>query len=121
MAADLEAKQEELQLKQAKRQKAMSLTNSIVNTDLGVTAALTVAPPAGYIMASITAAMGAAQIAMITSTPITTGAEEGGQVIERMQDGKKDVYKRQQKTCSYGGFSCRWRIKPCITSTSETS
>ena len=29
--------------------------------------------------------MGAAQIAMIASTPITTGAEEGGQVIERMQ------------------------------------
>lgn len=26
-----------------------------------------------------------------------------------------------QKTCSYGGCSCRWRIKPCITSTSETS
>ena len=26
-----------------------------------------------------------------------------------------------RKTCSYGGFSCRWRIKPCITSTSETS
>lgn len=89
MAANLEAKQEELQLKQAKRQKAMSLTNAIVNTALGVTAALTVAPPAGYIMAAITAAMGAAQIAMIASTPITTGAEEGGQVIERMQDGKK--------------------------------
>lgn len=89
MAADLEAKQEELQLKQAKRQKAMNLTNAIVNTALGVTAALTIAPPAGYIMAAITAAMGAAQIAMIASTPITTGAEEGGQVIERMQDGKK--------------------------------
>lgn len=89
MAADLEAKQEELQLKQAKRQKAMSLTKAIINTALGVTAALSIGPPAGYIMAAITAAMGAAQIAMIASTPITTGAEEGGQVIERMQDGKK--------------------------------
>ena len=45
--------------------------------------------PLGAIFAAIVGAMGAAQIAMIASTPITTGAEEGGQVIERMQDGKK--------------------------------
>ena len=90
MAADLEAKQEEMQIKQAKRQKAMNITSAIINTATGVTKTLAEwGWPLGAIFAAIVGAMGAAQIAMIASTPITTGAEEGGQVIERMQDGKK--------------------------------
>ena len=90
MDADLEAKQEEMQIKQAKRQKAMNITSAIINTATGVTKTLAEwGWPLGAIFAAIVGAMGAAQIAMIASTPITTGAEEGGQVIERMQDGKK--------------------------------
>ncbi len=92
MDADYDAYQEELQLKQAKRQKQMQLTQAIINTALGVT--MTLAQwgiPWGLIPAGIMAAMGAAEIAMIASTPITTGAEDGGfggEVI-RAQDGKK--------------------------------
>lgn len=92
MAADLEAKQEEMQIKQAKRQKAMNITSAIINTATGVTKTLAEwGWPLGAIFAAIVGAMGAAQIAMIASTPITTGAEEGGQVIERMQDGKNST------------------------------
>ena len=90
MDAEYDAKQEELQLKQAKRQKQMQLIQAIINTALGITAALATAPPASYVMAALNAAMGAAQIALIASTPITTGAEEGGeQFVAREQDGKR--------------------------------
>lgn len=90
MDAEYDAKQEEMQLKQAKRQKQMQLTQAIINTALGITAALATAPPASYVMAALNAALGAAEIAMIASTPITTGAEEGGeQFVAREQDGKR--------------------------------
>ena len=90
MDSEYDAKQEELQLKQAKRQKQMQLIQAIINTALGITAALATVPPASYVMAALNAAMGAAQIALIASTPITTGAEEGGeQFVARKQDGKR--------------------------------
>lgn len=95
MDAEYEAYQEELALKQAKRQKAMNLTQAIINTALGVT--MTLAQwgiPWGLIPAGIMAAMGAAEIALIAATPITTGAEGGGPIgngtidVRREQDGK---------------------------------
>lgn len=92
MDAEYDAYQEELQLKQAKRQKQLQLTQAIINTALGVTMTLAQwGVPWGLIPAGIMAAMGAAEIAMIASTPVTPGAEEGGfggEVI-RSQDGKK--------------------------------
>ena len=91
MDAEYEAYQEELQLKQAKRNKQMQLTQAIINTALGVTTTLAQwGVPWGLIPAGIMAAMGAAETAMIASTPITTGAEEGGpQFVEREQDGRR--------------------------------
>lgn len=91
MDAEYEAYQEELQLKQAKRNKTMQLTQAIINTALGVTTTLAQwGVPWGLIPAGIMAAMGAAEIAMIASTPVTTGAEEGGpQFVEREQDGRR--------------------------------
>lgn len=95
MDAEYEAYQEELALKQAKRQKAMSITESIINTALGVTKSLTGMPwPINLIAAAATLAMGVAQTALIAATPITTGAEEGGPIgsglidVRREQDGK---------------------------------
>ena len=94
--AEYDAFQEELQLKQAKRQKAMNITQAIINTALGVTMTLAQwGVPWGLIPAGIMAAMGAAEIALIAATPITTGAEEGGPIgggdpisVRRAQDGK---------------------------------
>lgn len=96
MDAEYDAFQEELQLKQAKRQKAMNITQAIINTALGVTMTLAQwGVPWGLIPAGIMAAMGAAEIALIAATPITTGAEEGGPIgggdpisVRRAQDGK---------------------------------
>ena len=84
------AYEEELALKQAKREKALSLTQAIINTAMGVTMALgSMVPPLNFINAGIVAAMGAAEIALIASTPITTGYAKGGKMkVRRAQDGK---------------------------------
>lgn len=90
MAAEYAAKEEEMALKQAKREKAMSLTQAIINTAMGVTKALgSMVPPLNFINAGIVAAMGATEIALIASTPITTGYAKGGRMkVRREQDGK---------------------------------
>lgn len=89
--AEYDAYQEELALKQAKRQRAMDISQAIINTAVGVTKSLTGMPwPLNLIAAAATGAMGAAQIALIASTPISTGAEEGGfQYVTREQDGRR--------------------------------
>ena len=86
-----DAYQEQMELKQAKRQKAQKLTQAIINTALGVTKTLAEwGIPWGIAPAAIMGAMGAAEAAMIAATPVTTGAEEGGFVnTTRKQDGKK--------------------------------
>lgn len=89
MDAEYERKQEEAQIKQAKRQKVMSIAQATINTAEGITKSLTGMPwPLNLIAAAITGAMGAAQIAMIAATPIA-GAEEGSFLVERAQDGRK--------------------------------
>ena len=95
MEAEHEAYKEELELKQAKRQKAMSITESVINTAVGVTKSLTGLPwPINLVAAAATLAMGVAQTALIAATPITTGAEDGGPIgnglidVRREQDGK---------------------------------
>lgn len=86
-----DAYQEQMELKQAKRQKAQKLTQAIINTALGVTKTLAEwGIPWGIAPAAIMGAMGAAEAAMIAATPISTGAEDGGYVnTTRKQDGKK--------------------------------
>lgn len=59
-----------LQQQQAIAQKEAGITAAIVNTAEGVTKALTLEPPYSYILAAITAASGAAQIAAAESAPI---------------------------------------------------
>ena len=88
-----DAYEEELSIRQAEREKRMSIAQATINTALGV--AKTLAEwgiPAGIAPAAIMSAMGAAQIAMIAATPVT-GMQEGGfvggqAVVRRAQDGK---------------------------------
>ena len=88
-----DAYEEELAVRQAERDKRMSIAQALINTALGV--AKTLANwgiPAGIAPAAIMSAMGAAQVAMIAATPVT-GREEGGfidgkAVVRRAQDGK---------------------------------
>lgn len=91
MDAEYDAYQEELALKQAKREKALNLTQAIINTALSVTSTIAQlgATPWGIAAAAIGAAMGAVQIALIASQPVTAGSEEGGYIgVRRQQDGK---------------------------------
>lgn len=91
MDAEYDAYQEELALKQAKRDKALNLTQAIINTALSVTSTIAQlgATPWGIAAAAIAAAMGAAEIAIIASQPVISGAEEGGYIgVKRRQDGK---------------------------------
>ena len=88
MEADMQARQEAMELEQAARTKKMSIIESIINTALGVTKTLAQwGVPAGIAPAAIMAAMGAAQTAMIIAQP--TGYAEGGDVqVKRAQDGR---------------------------------
>lgn len=88
MDAEYEAYQEELAIKQAKRQKAMQIADATINTAVAVTKTFAEwGWPWGIVPAAIQSALGLAQIAIIASTPISTGAEEGGfQNVTRQQD-----------------------------------
>lgn len=86
--AELDAKKAELENKQAKRQKAISIFETLVNTAVAVAAALKIGWPLGPVLAAITGALGAAQVATIVATPLP-GAESGGYLnVVREQDGR---------------------------------
>lgn len=81
---------EELSLKQAERQKRFNIIQAIINTALGVTKTLAEwGIPAGIAPAAIMSAMGAAQVALISATPVTGYAEGGYVTVSRQQDGRK--------------------------------
>lgn len=85
---ETEAKREEMERKQAKRDKMLAVFQSLINTAIAITSALTIPPPAGPILAGVVGAMGAIQTAAILATPLP-GFEEGGLIgVEREQDGK---------------------------------
>lgn len=73
MQADekIDAKRKALELKQAKREKAMKIASAIMGTAQAVVQALAQGGPiAGPILAGVMAGLGAAQIATIASTPL---------------------------------------------------
>ena len=79
---DLEKRQDtekkKIAQKSAKREKGMSIFDSIVNTASAIVNALgTGIPPYNFILAGIVGAMGAAQTAAIASTPIPALSEGG--------------------------------------------
>lgn len=65
-----EEKRKQIQRRQAKANKETALFNAIIGTAQAVVSALAVGPPQGYILAALSAALGAAQIAMISSQPL---------------------------------------------------
>lgn len=81
---ETEAKREEMERMQAKRQKVMSLFQALTNTAVAITAALPNIP-----LVAVVAAMGAIPAATILATPLP-GFEQGGLIgVEREQDGKR--------------------------------
>lgn len=75
----LKKKQDALEKKRKQQQKQQSLINAIVNTALGVTQALSAyPPPASWALAAAVGAMGAVQIATISSQKYAQGGVLGG-------------------------------------------
>ena len=86
--SETDAKREEMERKQAKRQKELALFQALTNTAVGITAALTSLPP-NIPLAIVVGALGAIQAATILATPLP-GFEDGGLIgVEREQDGKR--------------------------------
>lgn len=75
------AERKKLLTDQAKANKTFAVIQATINAALGVTSALTIAPPAGYILAALTAALAAVEIAAIVSQPIPQFAK-GKEKIE---------------------------------------
>lgn len=93
MEAEQEAREEEMALRQAEREKRMNIAQAIINTALSVTKTFTqFGWPAGIAPAAIMGAIGAAQVAMMASTPVT-GRERGGPFD---QDGRPVRVRRRQ-------------------------
>lgn len=72
--AELDAKKETLERKQAKRKQSMAIIDSIINTAVGVTAALSTQPIwLGIALAAVVGAMGAAETAIIAAQQYAKG------------------------------------------------
>jgi TP901 family phage tail tape measure protein len=101
MDKELDDKKREMQVRQAKRQKALSLVQAIINTAQGITAAL--ANPGGVfgaILAVLVGLMGAVQIGYIASTPVPEAAKGRYKAIQRVQQaamGRYDVLGQDDK------------------------
>lgn len=74
MDQEMDAKKKELSIKQAKRQKALSLVQAIISVAQAVTSALSAGPIIGIILAALVGILGAVQIGYIASTPIPEAA-----------------------------------------------
>jgi hypothetical protein len=95
MRLEQEAKEEQLAQQQAEREKRMNIAQAIINTALAVTKTFVQwgGWPTGVAPAAIMGALGAAQVALMASTPVT-GREGGGAFddrpvrVRRKQDGR---------------------------------
>jgi TP901 family phage tail tape measure protein len=101
---EVEDKKFEIELKQAKRKKAMSIVDTVVNTAVAVMQAYSqLGPIGGTVAAALIGVMGAMQVAAIAKQPLPTrGYEEGlyPDYVTREQDGKKFKSSYQGKTRS---------------------
>jgi len=101
---EADAKKLELQKENARREKLASIMGIVLNTALAVSAALTLPPPASFIMAGITAALGIAQLAIAVATPIPFAkgglvrSDPGTGIIAQIGEGAQDEVVLPMKT-----------------------
>lgn len=89
--SETDAKREEMERKQAKRQKELAVFDAVTSTAVAVVSALGSKPwgPWNIALAALVGALGAVQIATIAAAPLP-GFETGGLIgVEREQDGKR--------------------------------
>lgn len=78
----------------AKKKQEIAIIEAIINTAVAVTSALTTPPPAGYILAALSAALGAVEIATISSQPLPA-LKTGGLINDDLLNRKTN---RKYKT-----------------------
>lgn len=81
--------QKSLNKKAFETQKTAKIIEATINTALGVTASLSQAPPASFILAGITAGLGAVEIGLIASQQAPAFAS-GGKVLSGQRIGQND-------------------------------
>ena len=90
---EVEEKKFQIELKQAKRKKAMDMVSTIINTAVAIMQAYAqLGPVGGTVAAVLIGAMGALQLATISKTPLPVKGYEDGlypEEVTRQQDGKK--------------------------------
>ncbi len=74
-AGDNAKKREAIERIYAKKEQGIAIVKAIINTAQGVTKALTLLPPFSYIMAGITAAAGAVEVATIAAQKFASGGK----------------------------------------------
>ncbi|GAG22715.1 unnamed protein product, partial [marine sediment metagenome] len=101
---EADAKKLELQKENARREKLAAIMGIILNTAMAVTAALTLPPPASFIMAGITAALGTASLAVAIATPIPFAegglvrSDPGTGIVAQIGEGTQDEVVLPMKT-----------------------
>jgi tubulin-specific chaperone A len=104
--AELDKKKAQLEYQQAKRQRAMQISQAISGVAMAVINAAQTQPffPLGLAMTVVAGAMGAVQLATIMNTPLPSapGAEDGFYPVLRSQDNKMfNARRRKSKTGIY--------------------
>ena len=77
MEQDLNSSYKDERIKAFNLNKAAGISEAIINTAVGVAKALTLLPPASYVLAGLTAVAGAVQVGLIASEPVPAYAEGG--------------------------------------------
>lgn len=86
------ARLEEMRKKEGEKQKALAITQAVIQTSLSVLQALaSTAPPANYILAAISAAAGAVQIGIIASQTFAKGGYTGDGNLQADGTGERPV------------------------------
>jgi len=103
----------------AKTAKAFAIIQAIINTALGITNALaSLPPPASFITAAITGALGAVEIATIAAQPLATGGvvgrditgkpirrSNGDNVLTTLKTGEVVLNQNQQQRLGYDALA----------------
>ena len=98
--AELDAQQKKLQHDQAVRNKELAIFQAIIGTASAVIQALNALPPVSFISAGIAAALGAAQIAVISAQPIPalkTGKKGSYQGPALVGEAGSELYEQDGK------------------------
>lgn len=109
-----EEKKQDIRRREAREQKKMAIFNATIDTAQAVVAALAIGPPQGFVFAAIAAALGAAQIAMISSTPEpsffrgTMNAPEGWANVDEKRPEVHTDRQGRIKSFGEGKANKRW-------------